>query len=290
MTRTAAVIGMVGLASALTVHGAGSDVELEPMKPNLRDLPSLQRGMTLYVNYCLGCHSLKFQRYERTADDLGIPHDLALRNLVFPGRARPAGMDGTAIGDLMQTSMPLERAKVWFGKPPPDLTMVDRVRGTAWIYSMLKGFYVDPQRPFGFNNRVYENIGMPHVLVGLQGIPRLVPRRPKSVDILDGLDAIVSKRPDGDYVTDVTAVDELPDGSDPVIRADLADLEVDPGTGSMTAEQFDQAAYDIANFLHYVGDPGRLERHRIGVWVLVFLAGLFVLATLLNREYRKDLH
>ncbi|MXY57261.1 MAG: cytochrome c1 [Gammaproteobacteria bacterium] len=281
---------MAGLLLALTARGASTDVELEPMKPNLQDLPSLQRGMTLYVNYCLGCHSLKFQRYERTADDLGIPHDVALRNLVFPGRARPAGMDGTAIGDLMQTAMPLERAKVWFGKPPPDLTMVDRVRGTAWVYSMLKSFYVDPDRPFGFNNRTYENIGMPHVLVGLQGVPRLVPKRPKSVDILDGLDGVVSKRPDGEYVSDVTAADELPDGGDPVNREYVADLEVDPGTGSMTAEEFDQAAYDIANFLHYVGDPGRLARHRIGVWVLVFLAGLFVLATLLNREYKKDVH
>ena len=290
MTKAAAVAGMVGLVVALTARGAGSDAELEPMKPDLGDLPSLQRGMTLYVNYCLGCHSLKFQRYERTADDLGIPHDLALRNLVFPGRARPAGMDGTAIGDLMQTSMPQERAKQWFGKPPPDLTMVDRVRGTAWVYSMLKGFYVDPDRPFGFNNRVFENIGMPHVLAGLQGVPRLVPKRPKSVDILDGLDEIIPKRPDGEYVTDVTAADELPDGAEPVIREQLADLEVDPGTGSMTAEEFDQAAYDIANFLHYVGDPGRQERHRIGVWVLVFLAGLFVLATLLNREYNKDVH
>ena len=131
---------------------------------------------------------------------------------------------------------------------------------------------------------------MPHVLVGLQGIPRLVPKRPKSVDILDGRDAILNKRPDGEYVTDVTATNELPEGADPVIRDWVADLEVDPGTASMTAEEYDQAAYDIANFLHYVGDPGRLERHRIGVWVLVFLAGLFVLATLLNREYQKDLH
>ena len=290
MTKTTAIAMMVGLVVASTVHGVGADVELEPMKPDAGDLPSLQRGMTLYVNYCLGCHSLKFQRYERTADDLGIPHDVAVRNLIFPGRARPAGMDGAAIGDLMLSAMPQARAKEWFGKPPPDLTLVDRVRGTAWVYSMLKGFYLDPGRPFGYNNRVFENIGMPHVLAGLQGVQRLVPERPRSVDILDGLDEIVRKRPDGRYVTAVTAADELPDGADPVIRAEVADLAVDPGTGSMTEEEFDQAAYDIANFLHYVGDPGRLPRQRIGVWVLVFLAGLFVLATLLNREYRKDVH
>ncbi len=287
---TKSVAALAGLVLGLSAHGAGSDVELEPMKPNLKDLPSLQRGMTLYVNYCLSCHSLKFQRYERTADDLEIPHDIVIRNLVFPGRARPSGVDGTAIGDLMRTAMPQERAKEWFGKPPPDLTMVDRVRGTAWVYSMLKGFYVDTERPFGFNNRVYENIGMPHVLVGLQGVQRLVPKRPKAVNVLDGLDEVVRKRPDGEYVSSVTATDELDAGADPVIRDHVTEAVVDPGTGSMTADEFDQAAYDIANFLHYVGDPGRLERHRIGVWVLVFLAGLFILATLLNREYRKDVH
>ena len=275
--------GMLVVLAGMSAQGATTDVELEAMKPNLRDLPSLQRGMTLYVNYCLGCHSLKFQRYERTADDLGIPHDVALRNLIFPGRARPAGMDGAAIGDPMQTAMPQDRAKGWFGKPPPDLTMVDRVRGTAWIYNMLKGFYVDPERPFGFNNRVYENIGMPHVLVGLQGVQQRIEIRPKSVDVLDGLDNLVRKDPDGKY-------EELSENEDRVIREQLLRFDVDSGTGSMTAEEFDQAAYDIANFLHYVGDPGRLERQRIGIWVLVFLAGLFVLATLLNREYRKDVH
>ena len=290
MTKAAIVAGMAVLLAGMSAHGATTSVELEPMKPNLRDLPSLQRGMALYVNYCLGCHSLKFQRYERTANDLGIPHDVALRNLVFPGRARPAGMDGAAIGDLMQTAMPQERAKVWFGKPPPDLTMVDRVRGTAWIYNMLKGFYVDPERPFGVNNRVFENIGMPHVLTGLQGVQHRVEIRPKPLDLLDGLDALVRKRPDDEYAKMATADDDSPTAEDRLIRQSLVKFEVDPGTGSMSAEEFDQAAYDIANFLHYVGDPGRLERQQIGIWVLVFLAGLFVLATLLNREYRKDVH
>ena len=288
MIRPGAVAGVV-LVSGVFAHGAGSAVELEPMQPNLRDLPSLQRGMTLYVNYCLGCHSLKFQRYERTADDLGIPRDLALENLVFPGRARAPGDDAPAIGNPMHTAMPQERAKEWFGKPPPDLTMVDRVRGTAWVYTMLKSFYVDESRPFGFNNWVFENIGMPHVLVGLQGVQRLDAGRTKPVDILDGIDALIRKRPDGEYVTKVTATAEL-DGTEALIREPLGAMEVDAGSGSMSAEEFEQTAYDIANFLHYVGDPGRLERHRIGIWVLAFLAGLFVLATLLNREYWKDVH
>lgn len=289
MTRLKSVGAGVACALALGVQSAESSVELEPIEPNLRDLPSLQRGMTLYVNYCLGCHSLKFQRYERTADDLGIPHDVALDNLMFPGRARAEGGDGPAIGDLMRTAMPPERAQEWFGKPPPDLTMVDRVRGTAWVYTLLKNFYVDPKRRFGFNNRVYENIGMPHVLVGLQGVQHLKETGVRPVNLLAGKNSLIRKRPDGEFVTSVTASHEI-DGEDPVIRDKSYILEMEPGSGSLSPEEFDQAAYDIANFLHYVGDPGRLDRQRLGIWVIAFLVGLFVLATLLNREYWKDVH
>ena len=165
---------LAGMAAAVPALAA-TDVRLDPFDPDLTDKPSLQRGMALFANYCLGCHSLKFQRYERTADDLGIPHDVALRNLIFTGQA---------IGGLMETSMPAEGAKNWFGVPPPDLTMVDRVRGTAWVYNMLKGFYVDEKRPFGVNNRVFENIAMPHVLIGLQGVPEVECRGKKAANIL----------------------------------------------------------------------------------------------------------
>ncbi len=255
---------LAGMAAAVPALAA-TDVRLDPFDPDLTDKPSLQRGMALFANYCLGCHSLKFQRYERTADDLGIPHDVALRNLIFTGQA---------IGGLMETSMPAEGAKNWFGVPPPDLTMVDRVRGTAWVYNMLKGFYVDEKRPFGVNNRVFENIAMPHVLIGLQGVPEVECRGKKAANILADRSRILEKDPAARRV-----------------REDNCSwTRVVPGTGAYSAAEFDQAAKDIANFLHYVGDPGRLERRRIGYWVLGFLAGLFVLATLLNREYWKDVH
>lgn len=254
-------------ASGPDAVAAESRVPLDPFEPDVRDKPSLQRGMRLFVNYCLGCHSLKFQRYERTADDLGIPHSVALDNLVFTGQA---------IGGLMETAMPAEGAKNWFGAPPPDLTMVDRVRGTAWVYNMLKSFYVDPTRPFGVNNLVFENIAMPHVLMGLQGVPKPVCRGKKPVDILAGASDLVS------------------DEAGKLVREEREDncvwTRVEPGTGTYSAEEFDQAAKDIANFLHYVGDPGRVERRRIGYWVLGFLAILFVLASALNREYWKDVH
>ena len=259
------------LLLAWPVHAATPAIELEPMQPNLNDKPSLQRGMRLYMNYCSGCHSLKFQRYERTAIDLGIPHQVALDNLIFTGQA---------IGGLMETAIPQESAKNWFGAPPPDLTMVDRVRGTAWVYNMLKNFYLDPTRPFGVNNRVFEGIGMPHVLIGLQGVPELVKERPKALDLLT-----IDPLNNGDLV----AVGD--DGRQRFVpNRENKILEVRPGTGTLSAQEYDQAVYDIANFLHYVGEPGREKRQQIGVWVLAFLAGLFVLATLLNREYWKDVH
>ena len=264
----------VGLAlGAGGAAAAESSFELEPMRPNLEDKPSLQRGMALYMNYCAACHSLKFQRYERTADDLGIPHGIALENLVFTG---------SPIGSLIETAMPPESARNWFGAPPPDLTMVDRVRGTAWVYNMLKNFYADPQRPFGVNNRVFENIGMPHVLMPLQGVPQVVCKGAKPLDILDGKRALIG--------TPSERIFEGRFGQDRPREENCNFIEVEPGTGTLSDAEFDQAAYDIANFLHYVGEPGRLERQRIGYWVLGFLALLFVLATLLNREYWKDIH
>lgn len=228
----------------LLIPGLGAAAEsgwpLQSMDPDLKNLPSLQNGFKIYVNYCIGCHSLKYQRYERTADDLGIPHDVALDNLVFTGQK---------IGELMTTSMDPDLAKNWFGAPPPDLTMVARVRGTDWLYTYLKTFYADESRPFGVNNKVFENVGMPNVLMGLQGVQTL----------------------------------ECAAGAE-----DCDQLTVQAGTGIMTGDEFDQAVYDVVNFLYYTGDPSRLERHRIGVFVLLFLLILYVFTYLLGREYQKE--
>ncbi len=217
---------------------SSSDWQMQDFDGDLQNLPSLQNGFKLYANYCMGCHGLQFQRYERTADDLGIPHELAMKNLVFTGQK---------IGDLMTTSMPREESKAWFGAAPPDLTMVARVRGTEWIYNYLKTFYVDDNRPLGVNNKVFANVGMPNVLLDLQGVQRQVCN--------------------GD---------------------DCSELAVDPGTGLLSAEEFDSAIYDLTNFLYYVGEPARLERQRTGVFVLLFLIILGSFTYLLNREYWKD--
>ncbi|TDJ40980.1 MAG: cytochrome c1 [Gammaproteobacteria bacterium] len=232
------------LVPAISAASSASDWQMKEMTPDLENLPSLQEGFRLYVNYCIGCHSLKYQRYERTVDDLGISHDIALQNLIFTGQK---------IGELMTSAMDPEQAKSWFGAPPPDLTMVARVRDPAWIYNYLQTFYVDETRPFGVNNKVFPNAGMPHVLTDLQGVQSCAP---------------VS-------------------GGGETGEAAHCELVVD-GNGLYSVEEYDQATYDIANFLFYVGDPSRLERHRLGVYVLLFLVVLYVLTFLLGREYNKE--
>ena len=232
------------LVPAISAASSASDWQMKEMTPDLENLPSLQEGFRLYVNYCIGCHSLKYQRYERTVDDLGISHDIALQNLIFTGQK---------IGELMTSAMDPEQAKSWFGAPPPDLTMVARVRDPAWIYNYLQTFYVDETRPFGVNNKVFPNAGMPHVLTDLQGVQSCAP---------------VS-------------------GGGETGEAAHCELVVD-GNGLYSVEEYDQATYDIANFLFYVGDPSRLERHRLGVYVLLFLVILYVLTFLLGREYNKE--
>jgi cytochrome c1 len=239
---------------------AESSFPMEPMDPNLQDLPSLQNGLRLYVNYCIGCHSLKFQRYERTADDLGIPHDVALDTLVFTDQK---------IGELMVSAMDPDAAQNWFGAPPPDLTLVARLRSPEWIYNYLKAFYVDATRPLGVNNLVFPNVGMPHVLIGLQGVQRLgCTQVPKTAD-------------GGGEMRD-----PLQPGN-PVTEEKCGQLMLEEDTGAYSPEDYDQVAYDISNFLYYVGEPSRLDRHRIGVYVLLFLAILYIFTWLLGREYHK---
>ena len=239
---------------------AESSYPLEPMEPNLQNLPSLQNGFRLYVNYCLGCHSLQYQRYERTADDLEIPHDIALGNLVFTNQK---------IGERMVSAMDPTAAQNWFGAPPPDLTMVTRVRSPEWVYNYLKTFYVDEARPLGVNNLVFPNVGMPHVLMSLQGVQRL------------GCVQVPQQGEGGAPVRDPL------DPSKAVTEEQCGQLVLEEGTGAYTPEQYEQAVYDLSNFLHYVADPSRLERHRIGIYVLLFLAVLYVFTWLLGREYHK---
>lgn len=241
-----AILPAMGLA-------AGGGAALDSMEPDHTNKESLQRGAALFTNYCMGCHSAEYARYKRVAEDLEIPVELYEENLIFTG---------AKIGELMKNSMNKDMAADWFGAPPPDLTLEARLRGTDWVYSYLRGFYKDESRPLGVNNVVFPKVGMPHVLVGLQGLCAEEP-----------------------HIGTEPSVDPL---SGNVMHSDVcANYAIE---GSMSGPEFDQAMWDLTNFLSYMADPIKVERERLGLFVLIFVAIFFVFAYLLNREYWKDVH
>ena len=148
------------LVAANAEAASAGNLNLKHVETDFGDKNSLQRGFKYYMNYCISCHALGYARYERTADDLDIPHDLVLENLVF---------DDSLIGDLMENAISEEDAQNWFGAAPPDLTLAGRVHTADWLYTYLKSFYNDPVRPLGANNKIFPNVGMPNVLHELQG-------------------------------------------------------------------------------------------------------------------------
>lgn len=153
------VLGALMLTSG-SAEAAEANYDLEHVETDFDDKGSLQRGFRTYMNYCVSCHELGYQRYARTAEDLEIEEELVLENLIF---------DGSLIGDLIVNSMANEDAEAWFGAAPPDLTLIGRVRHPDWLYTYLKSFYADESRPFGTNNEIFPNVAMPNVLHELQG-------------------------------------------------------------------------------------------------------------------------
>jgi len=153
--------GIFALVPMLTL-AASSSVHLDKAGNDLSDKESLKRGFESYINYCLGCHQLKYQRYNRTFADLGISDEDGLANYMYTGEK---------VGDHITNTMPAKEAAKWFGSAPPDLTLMARLKpGPDYIYTYLRSFYLDPKRPFGVNNTVFKDVGMPHVLQGLQGV------------------------------------------------------------------------------------------------------------------------
>ncbi|WP_268797812.1 cytochrome c1 [Pseudomonas huanghezhanensis] len=233
--------------------------QLESVDIDVSDKAALQDGARTFVNYCMGCHSAKYQRYERVADDLGIPHDIMMEKLVFTG---------ARLGDHMSIGMQPADAKAWFGAGPPDLTLVARVRGTDWLYGYLRSFYEDSARPWGVNNRVFPNVGMPNVLAGLQGRQVIGCKQIQRVE-------------DGKKQYD-------PLTGSPLTHEACDQLTIVPKTGSLTPEQFDDKIKNLVTFLAYSAEPDKLRHRRIGTYVLLYLVVLFVFAYLLKREYWKD--
>ena len=158
----------LALTLSLTAHGqheGDGALVMDPVNNDVTDIASLQRGAKYFVNYCLGCHSAQYVRYNRLAEDLGLSEPQLIENLMFTGE-RPF--------DTLQISMRPEDGIVWFGIAPPDLSLVSRSLGTDYLYNYLRGFYVDESAPSGANNLWLENTAMPHVLWEIGGIKRAI--------------------------------------------------------------------------------------------------------------------
>jgi len=236
------------LAAAPLLGLASEGGHYEDANIDLGDKASLQRGAKYFVNYCLSCHSAKYQRYNRMAKDLGLTEQEVIDNLMFTT---------DKIGDTMKIAMTEEQGTAWFGNAPPDLSVLIRARGVDYIYTYLKSFYLDEKRPFGVNNLVFPDVGMPHVLWELQGTQKAVYRTEKDAKGNDH---------------------EVFDHFEPVTP------------GLLSAEEYDEVARDLTAFLSYVGEPIQMERKRLGIWVLLFIAVFFVVSYLLKKEYWKDIH
>lgn len=246
-TLLACAAGFAAGGSALAAGGAG----LQHANVSLDDVASMQRGARLFFNYCAGCHSLQYLRYSRIAEDLQLDPKDVEKNFMFAGGK---------IGDHAISSLSPADGTAWFGKAPPDLSLEARSKGVDWIYTYLKSFHVDPTRPLGWNNTLFENASMPNVLWELQGVQVLAPKGEAHGD----------GQPAG-----------AAHGSSPfTLRS----------PGSQTPEQFDQTVRDITAFLQYAGEPAALKRESMGVWVLLYLAFFTFLAYLLKHEFWKDVH
>jgi ubiquinol-cytochrome c reductase cytochrome c1 subunit len=257
---TLALAGLLASVSALAAGGGST----EQSGVDLDDRASLQRGAQLYMNYCVGCHSLKYMRYSRIAEDLGLSEDQVMNNLNFTG---------AKFGDHIVSPMPAQGGEKWFGKAPPDLTLISRVRGSDWIFTYLKSFYLDESRPLGWNNKLFPNASMPNPLWEMQGHQR--PVFAKKIE--------TGKDDKGKPTMGCAA------GQVETEDACLKQLVV-ASPGAQTSEEFDQTARDIAAFLEYAGEPAALKRQKLGVWVILFLSFFTFLAWLLKREYWRDVH
>jgi ubiquinol-cytochrome c reductase cytochrome c1 subunit len=253
-TKFASLIGAVALLAGAsgTFANEGGHADWQREAGNVvANLPSLQRGARNFMSYCSGCHSIKYMRYSRLAEDLKISDKLRDELLVRPGEK---------FSDYIVSSMPAADAQEWFGKPPPDLSLAARSRGPDWIFNFLTTFYADPaSRQTGVNNLQLPGTAMPHVLASVQGVQNAV------------WDNVEHKGEDGK----------------PVVTTAFKAFE--PGVvGALTPEQFDEFARDTVNFLDYVSDPTQLERQSLGIWVVLFLLMFTGIAYMLKSEYWKD--
>lgn len=221
--------------------------------PERNDLASLQTGAKLFVNYCLNCHSASAMRYNRMRD-IGLTEEQIKNNLLFAT---------DKVGDLMKIAMSPEDAKQWFGAAPPDLSVIVRAKsgeagsGADYIYTYLRTFYKDDTRPTGWNNLVFPNVGMPHVLWELQGINAAKFKEEKD-----------------------------PHEEGRTIQKFEGFEQVKPG--KMSPIEYDTAVADLVAYMNWMSEPAQEKRRALGVWVLLFLGIALVIVWRLNASYWKE--
>ena len=261
MRTLVGVILFAVASAALASEGA----RLLPAPSNRLDVESLQRGARNFVNYCLNCHSAQYMRYNRLTD-LGLTEKQIQDNLMLAS---------DKIGSTMTVAMSRADAAAWFNAPPPDLSVEARVRGRDWLYSYLLAFYRDDQSPTGWNNLVFKNVVMPHVLWNLSGEPKLVETEFEEIDKAEAA-AIAAKG---------LALVEPVTGGKYVVKTLV---EGTPGT--LTSVEYKTFVADLVNYLDYMSEPAKNERIIIGIVVVIFLGVLFALVYALKRDYWAALH
>ncbi|MBP0594662.1 cytochrome c1 [Paraburkholderia sp. LEh10] len=247
LLSTLALLGATVLAlSAMPVRAEG-EFPLDRAPDSADNIASLQHGAQLFVNYCLNCHSASLMRYSRL-QDIGIGQKEIEKNLLFTT---------DKVGNTMTVAMRPDDAKAWFGASPPDLSVEARAKNRDWLYTYLRGFYRDDTRPTGWNNIVFENVGMPHVLWQLQG-----QRTAKFKD-------------------------EIDENTKEKVRKFVGYQQITPGT--LSPVDYDSAVADLVSYLSWMSEPTQKTRRQLGVWVLLFLGVLSFLAWRLNAAYWKDI-
>jgi ubiquinol-cytochrome c reductase cytochrome c1 subunit len=225
---------------------ASGGVELESADIDSNSISSLQRGAANFMNYCSGCHSAKYVRYQTIGKDLDLSEEMLKENLMF---------NAQNIFDTIQTSMSNEDAALWYGTAPPDLSLMARAKGVDYIFSFLKGFYVDSESPTGVDNIVLPGTSMPHVLWELQG-----------------------------HQTANFESHKNRDGSETSSFSKFTQLSL----GMMDSEDYEEFVRDTVNFLSYIAEPVRGFRITLGKWVIAYLIFFLILARMLKKQIWRD--
>jgi ubiquinol-cytochrome c reductase cytochrome c1 subunit len=255
MSRVLIIVAALLLPTLGWGAGGGHTFPHDKIEIDWDDKAAMQRGARTFVNYCMSCHGAGYSRFNRVGEDLGISDELLLENLIF---TTDINGDKTKVGELMTTTMTPEYAEAAFGTAPPDLSLIARSRGVNWLYNYLRGFYIDDTRAgLGVNNGVFNNVGMPHVLIELQGH-----QKPKYE----------------------SQVDSHGNETEVIVGFEI----IKPG--SMSSSEYDQTVHDLVAFLDYVAEPYKQTRKDIGTGVIIFLFVFLILAYALKKEYWKDIH